>query len=161
MFSETSPDFIEKAFSGLKSRGTKNLIIDLRGNTGGFDVIPVLLFSYLTSKEFRPWERNYVKTYQPSFKQYTALGEIDPVTHPYWGSAAGQWKPDPSGGLLMTEKYGQKYGSQFVGTIGVQKPSENHFDGTLYVLIDGACFSACSDFTGTNGFDKRASQRLS
>ena len=77
------------------------------------------------------------------------------MTDPYYGSLAGKWKPDPSGGWLMTEKYGGQYGSKFVGLIGVQKPSENHFDGTVYVLIDGGCFSACAEFSATAYFYKR------
>ncbi len=143
----TFPDFLGKAFAGLRSNGAKNLIVDLRGNTGGFDQYPVLLFSYLTSKEFRAIERNHIKTYQPSFKQYTDLPEIDPATDPYYSSAFGVYKPDPNGGWLMTEKY---------PIIGVQKPSENHFDGTVYVLIDGGSFSATAEFAATADFYKRA-----
>jgi len=141
------PDFLVKAFAELKSRGPKTLIIDMRGNTGGYDVYPGLLFSYLTSKEFRSDEPSYVKTFQPSFKQYTNLPKIDPLTDAYWGSAAGIWKPDPNGGWLMTEKY---------PTVGVRKPSENHFEGTVYVLIDGGSFSAASSFCATTDFYKRA-----
>jgi hypothetical protein len=140
-------DVLKKAFAELRSRGTKNLIIDTRGNTGGFDQYPVLLFSYLTANEFRPIEGNRMNTYQPSFKPYTGLGEIDPVTDPYLGSAAGIWKPDPNGGFLMTEKY---------PIIGVQKPSENHFAGPVYVLIDGGSFSASSAFTVLADYYKRA-----
>jgi hypothetical protein len=141
-----TPDFYKEAFAGLRSKGTKNLIIDMRGNTGGFDQYPVLLFSYLTSKEFRSIERIYMKTFQPSFKQYTNR-EFDPATDTYYGPAAGIWKPDPSGGWLMTEKY---------PIIGVQKPSENHFDGAVYILIDGASISATAEFCATADFYKRA-----
>ena len=141
------PDFLVKAFAELKSRGTKTLIIDMRGNPGGYDVYPGLLFSYLTSKEFRSNEPSYMKTFQPSFKQYTNLPAIDPLTDPYFGSAAGIWKADPNGGWLMTEKY---------PIVGVRKPSENHFDGTVYVLIDGGSFSAASAFCATTDFYKRA-----
>jgi hypothetical protein len=146
-FGGNFPDFLEETFAGLKSKGTKNLIIDLRANTGGTDFYPGLLFSYLTSKEFRQSERTYVKTYAPSFRRYTLLGEVDPVTDSYWGSAAGLWRPDPNGGWLMTEKY---------PTIGVQKPSENHFDGSVYVLIDGGTISAGSVFCAMVDFHKRA-----
>ncbi len=155
-FGANFPDVLKTVFSDLKSKGTKNLIIDMRGNTGGNDVYPVLLFSYLTSKAFRAVEGARMNTYQPSFKQYTGLGEIDPVTDPYYGSAAGFWKPDSTGGWLMTEKYGSTFGSTFMGTIGVQKPSENHFEGPVYVLIDGGCFSACSQFTVLADYYKRA-----
>src|SRR5438876_12244016 len=88
-----------------------------------------------------------MKTYQPSFKQYTGLGDIDTVTDTYYGSAAGIWKPDPKGGWLMTEKY---------PVIGVQKPSENHFDGPVYVLIDGGSISAGAVFPAIADFNKRA-----
>jgi len=145
--SESFPDFLQKAFAGLKSRGPKTLIIDLRGNTGGFDVYPGLLFSYLTSKVFRSNEPSHIKTFQPSFSQYTDLPRIDPLTDPYFGSAAGIWRPAPNGGWLMTEKY---------PTVGVRKPSENHFEGTVYVLIDGGSFSAASAFCATADFYKRA-----
>ena len=56
----------------------------------------------------------------------------------------------------MTEKYGRQYGSKFVGLIGVQQPSANHFDGTVYVLIDGGSFSATAMFCATADFYKRA-----
>ena len=141
---ENFRDFLKREFALLKSNGTKNLIIDLRGNGGGSDSYGVLLFSYLTSKEFRYFERIHMKTYDPSFKQYTAV-EIDPVTDPYYGPAF--LKPDPNGGWLLTEKN---------AGLGVQRPSENHFDGTVYVLIDGGSFSTTADFCTTADFYKRA-----
>jgi len=144
-FGGNFPDFLKEAFAGLRSKGTKNLIIDLRGNTGGSARYVALLFSYLTSKEFRQFERVYAKTYAPSFRQYTSVGEIDPVTDSYWG--LGFWKPDPNGGWLKWEKS---------TVIGVQKPSENHFDGAVYVLIDGGVISAGSVFSAMADFHKRA-----
>jgi hypothetical protein len=143
----TSPAFLKETFAELRSKGTKNLIIDVRGNTGGSDQIPVLLFSYLTSKEFLAIEGNRVNTFQPSFQQYTMLRPIDLATDSYFGPASGIWKPDPRGGWLMTEKY---------PAIGMQKPSENHFDGPVYVLIDGGGFSATSAFTVLADYYKRA-----
>jgi hypothetical protein len=146
-WNRTSPAFLKETFAGLRSRGTKNLIIDVRGNTGGFDQIPVLLFSYLTSKEFLAIEGNRVNTFQPTFRQYTTLGVVDLATDTYLGPASGIWKPDPRGGWIMTEKY---------PAIGMQKPSENHFDGPVYVLIDGGGFSATPAFTVLADYYKRA-----
>jgi hypothetical protein len=155
-FGGNFPDFVEATFAELKRKGTRNLIVDLRGNTGGFDLYPVLLYSYLTSKDFLVGGESHIKTYRPSFRQYTALGDIDPVTDPYYGSAAGIWQADPSGGWRMTEKYGRQYGSNFVGLVGVQKPAENHFDGTVYILIDGGCISGCTMFSAIASQYKRA-----
>lgn len=143
-FGGNFPDFLKETFDGLRSKGTKNLIIDLRGNTGGSAPYVALLFSYLTSKEFRQFERAYAKTNAPSFRHYTSLGAVDPVTDSYWGSG---WKPDPNGGWLKTERY---------SVVRVQKPSENHFDGPVYVLIDGGIISAGSVFCAIADFHKRA-----
>jgi hypothetical protein len=142
--------FLDETFGELSRNGTQNLIIDLRGNTGGFDQYPSLLFSYLTTKEFRVWDRNHMNTYQPSFKPYTSRDidlEIALGTDRYYDPVVGIWTPDPDGGWLMTEKY---------PTIGLQKPAAIHFDGGVYILIDGACISACSVFAAIADFYGRA-----
>ena len=137
-------DFLEETVAGLRSKGTKNLIIDMRGHTGGSAPEVASLFSYLTSKEFRIFERVYAKTNAPSFRQYTPLGAIDPATDDYWGSG---WKPDPNGGWLKTERY---------PVMRVHQPSEHRFDGPVYVLIDGGTISAASVFCAIVDFHKRA-----
>lgn len=143
-FGGNFPDFLKETFAALRSKGTKNLIIDLRGCTGGSARYVALLFSYLTSKESRQFERVYAKTNTPSFRQYTSLGAIDPATDSYWGSG---WKPDPNGGWLKTEEF---------PVMRVQQPTENHFDGPVYVLIDGGTISAGSVFSAMADFYKRA-----
>jgi C-terminal processing protease CtpA/Prc len=142
-----APAFLKVVFAELKSRNVKNLIIDVRGNTGGFDQIPVLLFSYLATKEFRAIDRVYMKTYQPSFSRYTVSTDVDPVADPYYGSAMGIWKPDPGGGWLMTEKY---------PIIGLKQPAEDNFDGAVYVLTDGGSISATAEFCATVDYYQRA-----
>ncbi|HEU0072969.1 MAG TPA: S41 family peptidase [Dehalococcoidia bacterium] len=144
----TFPEFLKEAFAGLRSKGTKNLIIDVRGHTGGFDLSPRLLLSYLSSKEELPAPgRVYMKTFQPSFARYTHQ-DIDPAIRPYFGSAGGFWAPAPGGGWLMTEKY-------FAG-IDVDKPTENHFAGPVYILMDGGTFSAGAAIPGMAARAKRA-----
>jgi hypothetical protein len=136
-------NFLQAAFADLRSKGTKALIIDMRGNTGGGDVYPGILYSYLTSTEFRSNEPSYMKAITGANR----ASEIDMVTDTYYGSDAGIWKPDPNGGWRMTEKYQM---------IGVRQPSEPHFGGRVYVLIDGGTFSAASAFCAIADFYKRA-----
>jgi hypothetical protein len=65
------------------------------------------------------------------------------VTDSYWS----RWKPDPNGGWLKTEGF---------PIIRVRQPSENHFDGPVYILIDGGTISAGSMFAAIADFHKRS-----
>ena len=62
------PKWIEDTFRILREKGTKNLIVDLRGNGGGEDMYGAMLVSYLTDKPFRYFDRIEMKTIAPSFK---------------------------------------------------------------------------------------------
>ena len=140
-------DFLAKTFAELASNGTKNLIIDLRGNSGGRDGSIPLLFSYLASTEFRIYKRIHMTTYQPSSRQH-ADRDFTPATgYPKFSPEAGFLKADPDGGWLLTAK---KQGN------GVYQPVENPFAGAVYVLMDGGSFSATSDFIATAAFHQRA-----
>ena len=140
-------DFVARSFAELKRKGTKNLIIDLQGNSGGYDRSTPLLLSHVLTKEFRIFERVHMTTYQPSFRQYTDRDFTPETGFPEFSPDSGFLKPDPRGCWLLTEK---KEGN------GVYKPAENHFGGTLYVLMDGGSFSASADFCATLAFHKRA-----
>lgn len=155
-------DFLARSFAELKSKGMKNLIIDLRGNSGGRDASVPLLFSYIAAREFRVYERIHMTTYQPSFRQYTDR-EFTPATgFPEFRPDSEFLKPDPKGGWLLTEKKAgnriYKVSDNFaeVGQPPVGSLLENHFDGAVYVLMDGGSFSASADFVATAAFYKRA-----
>ena len=45
--------FLDSVFISLKSKKTKNLIIDLRGNGGGDNPNDLLLYSYITKRKFK------------------------------------------------------------------------------------------------------------
>ncbi len=50
-------EFLEKSFDELNKRGTKNLILDLRGNGGGDDNYGATLVSYFADRPFRYFDR--------------------------------------------------------------------------------------------------------
>ncbi|MCR9253318.1 MAG: S41 family peptidase [bacterium] len=64
------PKFLKKSFKDLKSQGTENLILDLRGNGGGSDNYGALLVSYFLSKEFGYFDNIQVTS------NYSGYGDI-------------------------------------------------------------------------------------
>ena len=50
-------NFIDQAFLDLSSKNIKNLIVDLRDNTGGSDPFAVYFTSYFFDRPFRFWDR--------------------------------------------------------------------------------------------------------
>src|SRR5215470_16185715 len=65
------PQWIEDTFKTLREKGTKALILDLRGNGGGADMYGAMLVSYLTDKPFRYFDHINVKTISPTFKEHS------------------------------------------------------------------------------------------
>jgi Peptidase family S41 len=49
---ENFKNFLDSAFSDIKQKGIKKLLIDLRGNQGGNDGNGILLYAWLSQKEF-------------------------------------------------------------------------------------------------------------
>src|SRR5262245_53501724 len=60
------PQWIENTFKSLREKGTKALILDLRGNGGGADMYVAMLVSYLPAKPFRYFDHITVKTFTTS-----------------------------------------------------------------------------------------------
>src|SRR6266404_4477353 len=126
------PQWMEDTFRTLREKGTRALIIDLRGNGGGADMYGAMLVSYLTDKPFRYFDHIDVKTINPSFKE-----------HSDWradreGQLRERLEPNPAGGYFVTVK----------GHPGVaeQQPGKYPFLGQVLVLIDGGTFSTAADF---------------
>jgi hypothetical protein len=136
------PQWIENTFKTLGEKGTKALIIDLRGNGGGADMYGALLVSYLTDKPFRYFDHINVKTIAPSFKE-----------HSDWRSEReSQLRADlaanPAGGYLVTPKVHPG--------VAEQQPGKYPFLGKVFVLIDGGSFSTTADFCAVTHHLKRA-----
>jgi hypothetical protein len=127
------PKWVEDTFGRLRAKGTKTLIIDLRGNGGGEDQYGAMLVGYLTDKPFRYFDHISMKTLSPSFKE-----------HLDWPADAEEklrdgTTVDPAGGgYLVTAK--------MHSGVAEQQPGKCPFLGKVFVLIDGGTFSTAADF---------------
>jgi len=124
----------EQAFKQIRMKGIKNLIIDLRHNTGGDIRIAAKLLSYLADSSFHIIKE--IKSRIP-----------DPANNPfnkYFDATRTEsfklgFKPGP--------KQGNGYHIDFRPVFGLSyRPLPVnplwHFKGKLFVLIDGATFSS-------------------
>ncbi len=136
------PQWMENTFKSLREKGTKTLILDLRGNGGGNDMYGAMLVSYLTDKPFRYFDHINLKTLTPTFKEHT---NWDAATETELREGT---TPNPAGGFLITAK----------GHPGVaeQPPGKYPFLGKVFVLIDGGTFSTAADFCAVTHHLKRA-----
>jgi len=136
------PKWMEDTFRTLREKGTKTLIIDLRGNGGGADMYGAMLVSYLTDKPFRYFDHINVKTITPTFKEYSDWrADREPRLRE-------DMTPNPAGGYLVPAKVHPG--------VAEQPPGKYPFLGKVFVLIDGGTFSTAADFCAVTHHLKRA-----
>jgi len=68
---EEGQTFMKRSFETIQSKGSKALILDLRGNGGGEDELGKLLFSYLVDAPFIYYEDLIATKMRFSFAKYT------------------------------------------------------------------------------------------
>lgn len=119
--------FYDEAFAEIARRGAKSLVLDVRGNGGGRDELGKLLLAHLTDKEFSYYDELRLNARTFSFAKYMDR----PVDIP-----EERAKPRAGGGF------------QAVGhpNLGVQKPAQPSFAGTVIAIADRDSFSATGEF---------------
>lgn len=123
--------FFRQSFKKIREQQIKNVILDLRSNGGGDITMSSLLTKYIRTTPFKVADSAY--SIAKKFSPYT--GKIKDA---FWSNL----------GLLFLSKK-RKDGLYHFGywERHVFKPKTyNHFDGKLYVLINGPTFSASTLF---------------
>ena len=144
-------NFYKESFAKIDSLKTKYLILDLRDNTGGrLDEIDKL-YSYLTDKEYQLIERAEVLTRQPFLTSMLSKNSSSFVK-------IGAVLLSPFVAIHNLFKSGKNEGKTYYSfsSANIKKPNPLHFKGEMYVLINGASFSASSILSTNLHANKRA-----
>lgn len=121
--------FFEESFITLKDKGIEYLIIDLRGNRGGEEMIAGDLLTYLIDYEFQIYKYCKAKTLNFSFTNSL------PNSNKIKLSKINYIATD-SGFVMKKADFLRSY-----------SPKKQHgFKGRTYVLSNGLCASACNIF---------------
>ncbi len=134
------PVFMRSTFKELEEKNIQHLIIDLRNNGGGDDLYGKILVAYLMDKPFKYYEHLRVRNKELAFLVHTNVSSESRK------ELASRLKENESG----------TYDLLFHPNLGEQKPMQPTFKGKVYVLINGASFSASGECTSLIHFHKKA-----
>lgn len=131
--------FIKDVFQTLQQQNIKDLIIDVRNNTGGTDDNAALLTSFFFDKTFRYWDKIEVTE--------AVAKEIKGVNKMFYK------KPEENNGLYLWKK---SWITKEFDYYEPQEPAKMNFKGNSYLLTNGLCLSSCADFTAVMSHNKKA-----
>ena len=128
---------LQEAFEKIHERNSSSLIIDVRDNGGGQDVLGKQLLSYLLYEPFMYYDYLVINALSFDFLKYCkhatpvpafavklgADGKFHQVTHPNWG---------------------------------MQQPGDPTFRGRVFVLMNGGSFSTTCEFLSNLHYRHRA-----
>jgi hypothetical protein len=131
--------FIDLVFAQLQENKIKDLVVDLRDNTGGSDNYAAYFTSFFFEKPFRYWDR--IEVTDAIAKQIKGLVLLS------------YRKPVKRDSVWLWQKAKKTDEFDFYEE---QQPAENNYKGNTYVLINGFCMSSCADVAAVLSFNKKA-----
>lgn len=124
-------------FAQLAQANTPALVIDIRGNGGGAEVLATELLSYLSDRPFRYYTCLSMNAADFDFFRYAAdAAELRAEIPNYVRPASPECRR--FGALELTEAA--------FSNLGVQQPRQPHYRGRVYLLVDSGSFSTSSEF---------------
>lgn len=146
-----SKKFYRQSFDRIAKAHAQYLVLDIRDNLGGSLSEINNLYSYLSDKEFTLIKSPEMTSktsgmHQNYFRGQSILGGIfSSVGYPFF--LAGNY-------LMSSRKDNKYYFRDF--SAKPSKPKNNAFHGKIYVLVNGASFSASSIISAKLKYEKRA-----
>jgi hypothetical protein len=138
-FSYSDTIVYKEAFRQIHQKGIKNLVLDLRHNSGGDIRVAIQLLSYLADSSFSIIKDAKSRIPNPALNHFTKYFDTARTTGFTLGFQPGQ-KEGSWYHIDTKPVFGNIY-----GPLPIAKT--NHFNGNLFVLIDGATFSSGALFT--------------
>jgi hypothetical protein len=134
--------FMDESMGKIKKNGTKNLIIDVRANNGGWDNQGVELFTYLLPSDtaVKYYRRKHSVTDSSAFLQYSDLSPED------LKNVKAELEKENDGTFTLKEEKSP--------TLQLQKAKPNRFGGKVYILMDEKTFSTAAEFTAAARYYK-------
>ena len=144
--------FYKECFAKIDSAKTKHFVLDLRDNGGGRISEIDYLYSYLTDKDYQFITESEVTSRTPFLKSFMSN------TTPNIIKVAGALL-SPLVAIhnhLYTSKRDGKIYYKFHKHTKIKEPNKLHYNGKMYVLINGNSFSASSLLSTHLKANKRA-----
>lgn len=128
-------EFMDKAMAKLEKKQIRNLIVDLRDNTGGWDSQGIELFTYLmkTNSAVPYYARQHSVTDSSEFINYSDLSEADRK------NIKNELIPEADGTFTLKQGSDTREPKRY-------SPKPNRFRGQVYVLMNGESASTASEF---------------
>jgi len=132
----TIHDFLQRSFEQIREKQSVSLIIDVRDNSGGLDAPGAQLFSYLWDQPFEYYKDKVMNAREFEFFKYAPEAQRVPADRVQKG-ADGKFHFKRGAGL------------------GLQQPSQPHFGGKVFALMNGGSFSTTCEFLSMLPLHKR------
>lgn len=124
---------LDQSFNSIDSANVENLIIDLRGNTGGYEKYGLRLLAYLKEETFVGYEHIRFKNTTFKYRKYSNTGS---VLYLIFKALLNHDQVNDTTFLLKNDR-----------NLKPVQPISPTYKGNIYVLIDGGSISTTSDFS--------------
>jgi len=124
--------FLNESFAAIDQKPIQHLIIDVRGNEGGNDVLGKELYARIARKDFRYYDRIEVAVRRKKDITYRNMAYI-----PKFAGLATLFIKKQKDGRLFWKKH---------QNLGNHQPKKNAYKGDVTFLVDGLSYSVTSEF---------------